>query len=454
LRLEVLLAESQAVFRHGRNGKFRELGTLDLTGLDEAGQRGAVAGIVKSAAGRAGEVMLRIPRAQVLRRRVELPLAAAENLREVLSFEMDRNTPFQVGEVYFDYRMTGRDTAAKRMTVELAVVTRKLADEAVARLSSWGLPPDRLDVEPDTAPSDAGFNLLPRSAVRSAGRDLRRFTVAMAAAACVLLAVVFYLPIQQKERVLAAAEARLAAARGQALGPDRPAGTVGDAVGGAFQFAGDRGPEGRARALQPLGDGIPGGGVMNAALPRWVSRLAALALLIAVLGAVYLYGVMPLFAAYRDIDAEIEGAEELLAGFERIAARRQTYEDQLETLGRRQTGVGIYLSGTTNALAAADLQDRVKDAVEANGGQLRSIQILPEKADGAFTRVSVRVQLTANMAGFHRILYSLESGKPFIFVDNLDVRNRRARRRAALQDVDPVLTVRFDLLGYLRPGVG
>jgi general secretion pathway protein M len=193
---------------------------------------------------------------------------------------------------------------------------------------------------------------------------------------------------------------------------------------------------------------------MNAALPRWVSRLAALALLIAVLGAVYLYGVMPLFAAYRDIDAEIEGAEELLAGFERIAARRQTYEDQLETLGRRQTGVGIYLSGTTNALAAADLQDRVKDAVEANGGQLRSIQILPEKADGAFTRVSVRVQLTANMAGFHRILYSLESGKPFIFVDNLDVRNRRARRRAALQDVDPVLTVRFDLLGYLRPGVG
>ena len=220
LRLEVLLVDGQAVFRHGRNGKFRDLGALEFTGLEEPAQRRAVARIVKSVAVRAGEIVLRLPRAHALRRRVELPLAAGENLREVLGFEMDRHTPFQAGEVYFDYRLTGKDTAAKRLTIDLAVVARKLADEGVARLSSWGLPPDRLDVEADKAPADAGFNLLPQSAVKEGGRDLRRFTAALAAAACVLLGIVFYLPLQQKQGVLAAVESRLEGVRVEALEAD------------------------------------------------------------------------------------------------------------------------------------------------------------------------------------------------------------------------------------------
>ncbi len=193
---------------------------------------------------------------------------------------------------------------------------------------------------------------------------------------------------------------------------------------------------------------------MNAALPPWASRTAAVALLVAVLGALYLYAAVPLTAAYRDTDEEIARTEELLARYEQIAARRQAYQAQLDELSSRQTGTGVYLSGATDALAAAELQDRVKAMVEAHGGRLRSVQILPVKADGAFTRVSVRVQLSANTAAFHRLLYGLESEKPFIFVDNLDVRNRRAVRRSALKDLDPTLMIRFDLLGYLRPEIG
>lgn len=193
---------------------------------------------------------------------------------------------------------------------------------------------------------------------------------------------------------------------------------------------------------------------MNASLPPWVSRMAAAALLVAVLSTTYFYGLMPLLAAYRDMDTQIGQAEELLAGFERIAARRPAYESQLEALSRQQSGIGVYLSGQTNALAAAELHDLVKDTVEAHDGQIRSIQILPVKADGAFTRVSVRVQLSANMESFHRVLYALEAGKPFVFVDNLDVRFRRARRRAALKETDPLLLIRFDLQGYLWTEIG
>jgi general secretion pathway protein L len=146
----------------------------------------------------------------VLRRRVELPLAAAENLREVLSFEMDRHTPFQAGEVYFDYRLISKDTVAKRLTADLAVVTRSLADEGVARLTAWGLAPDRLDVVQGSAAQNVGFNLLPVSAMRREGRDLHRATAGAAIVVCGLLAVAFYLPILQKQEILAASEAHLA----------------------------------------------------------------------------------------------------------------------------------------------------------------------------------------------------------------------------------------------------
>ena len=63
------------------------------------------------------------------------------------------------------------------------------------------------------------------------------------------------------------------------------------------------------------------------------------------------------------------------------------------------------------------------------------------------------MQFIGPIAALHPILYALESERPFVFLDNLDVRNRRARRRAELEDLDPQLTIRFDLSGYLRPGM-
>ena len=66
----------------------------------------------------------------------------------------------------------------------------------------------------------------------------------------------------------------------------------------------------------------------------------------------------------------------------------------------------------------------------------------------------MRVQLTATLGSFARILHALESGKPYVFIDNLDVKNRRARKTAKKQQEDPELVIRFDLYGYLRPELG
>jgi len=186
-------------------------------------------------------------------------------------------------------------------------------------------------------------------------------------------------------------------------------------------------------------------------LPSWASRCFAVALLLAVLAAVYLYVVSPVLAAYREAEEDLAQSRELLVRYQRLAATTASQEMRLAELSARQSDTGVYLSGTTDALAAAELQDRIRRVVVRHGGQLRSIQNLPAGADGDFRDIAVRVQINANLSSFHHLIYQLEAEKPFLFVDHLDVRNRRANRRAALENLDPELSIRFDLSGYFRP---
>jgi len=192
---------------------------------------------------------------------------------------------------------------------------------------------------------------------------------------------------------------------------------------------------------------------VNPALPPWMSRLMALALLLGLVLLAYAVVVAPLVAGYRQSEDAVAEAQELLAGYRSVAARRDVLEAQLAALSARQDDSGLYLAGATDALAAAALQDHVKGAIEGSGGNLRSIQILPGEDDEGFRRVGVRAQLTATVNDLLRILHEIEGGTPFLFVDALEVNNRRARRRSRdePETMDPVLLVRLDVAGYQQP---
>ncbi len=186
-----------------------------------------------------------------------------------------------------------------------------------------------------------------------------------------------------------------------------------------------------------------------------VRRLAALALSAAVVFGLYVFVVAPIVAGYAETDAAVNQAAELLDRYRRVAATRPALQDRLDILKSRQSEIGAYLGGHTDALAGAELQELVNATVAAGGGGLRSVQILPVKTDGGFRRIGVRVQMTATIAQVLRVLHGLEAGSTLLFVDNLEVNNRRARRRRNKPvQMDPTLLVRLDLFGYLRPEAG
>jgi general secretion pathway protein M len=186
----------------------------------------------------------------------------------------------------------------------------------------------------------------------------------------------------------------------------------------------------------------------------WISRLAALLLLVAALGTIYVFVLDPIIAGYSDTDRQIAEVREQLSRYQGLAAQRPALEKLLRQSEAEAATDGYYLNGGTDALAAAGLQDQVNALVQGKGGTLRSIQPMPGTDEQGFRRITLRVQMTATNESLFEVLYSLESGTPILFVENLDIQSRYVRQRnsAAGQQAEldePLLSVGFDLSGYM-----
>ncbi len=183
------------------------------------------------------------------------------------------------------------------------------------------------------------------------------------------------------------------------------------------------------------------------------SRAAALALLVAllVLGACAI--AVPLWLLNRHYDAALDDSVTRLERYSRIAGMR-------DGLMRKSAEVKAlaashhYLKSASPALAAAELQELVKVTLEANGGKLNSIQILPHKDDGAYRQISVALQLSAPLSAVKGMLHALESARPYLFIDNFSVRSMAGfgARIGVDPTAEPELTVQFDVTGYALKG--
>ena len=193
---------------------WRELGRVDPQGLNEPAQARAFARLIKKAKLDQLDVVLRLPASTALRKTLSLPLAAEENLRQVLTFEMDRHTPFSADEVYFDYRVRMRDAETGRMEVELVTVPRKVMDERCERAAAWGVVPDVVDIGGEDA--SEGINLLPAIEGVNGGRRVGGLSLFLAAVAAALIAVAVYLPLEAQQREMQAFSAALAKAKAEA----------------------------------------------------------------------------------------------------------------------------------------------------------------------------------------------------------------------------------------------
>lgn len=153
-----------SVRRH-QGGRWVEVARKSLEGGDSPTQQQAINAVLKAAHLRPDQpYLLALPPRQVLRKKIALPLAAEENLRAVLQYEIDRYTPFRADQVYVDYRVLHKDAALGKITLLVGVVPREVVDQAVLHLRQWGIKPAAAVTLDDLSPNVTPLNFLPDAA--------------------------------------------------------------------------------------------------------------------------------------------------------------------------------------------------------------------------------------------------------------------------------------------------
>lgn len=174
-----------------RNGRESLLGQFALAG----------SGLAELPVSPGKPAVLRVGEADVLGKTVTLPLAAEREIDQVLQFEMDRETPFKVDELYWNHRIETIDRPNGRLAVRLVLAPKANLDPLLDALAHVGLSPVRAEIAdgPDTgswlplggnghsAPSGASRLILPLAvccgllALAALATPFVRQTTAMAA---------------------------------------------------------------------------------------------------------------------------------------------------------------------------------------------------------------------------------------------------------------------------------
>ena len=190
---------------------------------------------------------------------------------------------------------------------------------------------------------------------------------------------------------------------------------------------------------------------------RWL----ALALLLAVLGLVYLLVLHPLFVVpLRAADARIAELQARDVRMRSLLQQRPQIEQRLAELDARGGGAGFLAEPTAELATAALIQQLERVVGEASPGNRgcaivnRAPQANTGQA-GRYRKVAVQVRLRCGNAETLTVLHTLEAARPYLFVDMLNITAQRYFAvPGAAQPQEGGLDVSFDLFGYLRPAPG
>ncbi len=104
---------------------------------------------------------IQIRNTEVLTRHLSLPASTEENLYEVIQYEMDRYTPFNKDDVYFDYKIEDRNNEKELIKVLLIVVKKEILAPIVNAIEATNVHLRKIDIvdseNPDRNLKDINF---------------------------------------------------------------------------------------------------------------------------------------------------------------------------------------------------------------------------------------------------------------------------------------------------------
>jgi general secretion pathway protein M len=157
---------------------------------------------------------------------------------------------------------------------------------------------------------------------------------------------------------------------------------------------------------------------------------------------------------HRHYDTAIDALTDRLERYRRVAAQAPELRRALDAV-RERDGRQFFLKNVAPNLAAAELSDLVRAAIENNGGRITTSQSPGAREDGRFKLMTVNVQFFASTPALAKILHALDATTPYLVVDNLTIRPLNAFRGfkpAAGQEPENNVQLDVTALAFAEPG--
>lgn len=190
------------------NDKTTNLGEFDY---DKGLLDSAVFDVVKKHAGKDKTLILAVADQHILSKKVDFPVAVADNLKQTLRYEMDKHTPFPADDVLFDTEILG-ETSGK-ILANLHILHKPSIDDLLTRFAE-----NHVHFHLLTSVSNQNINLLPPHLAKKQslfGFNINGFLLLL----CGLLAVVaLATPLALKRHTAIALDKQIATLTPQADG--------------------------------------------------------------------------------------------------------------------------------------------------------------------------------------------------------------------------------------------
>lgn len=175
-------------------------------------------------------------------------------------------------------------------------------------------------------------------------------------------------------------------------------------------------------------------------MSRWRDPLAALGLLLVVLAGIVGAIVLPARDRLAAQDAQIATLETTLAAFQ--ARVRQGATPQATPVSE-----DVLLPAASTALAAATLQDLVDDAALSTAVDIDRVRIEDPVPGKGVTKIGLSVTLTGTLGALADLVHTLESTRPYVILEMVEIRRGRGTGGALTETVIAELR----LSGFIAP---
>ena len=162
-------------------------------------------------------VELKISRSLALSRLVRVPRAAENELDGVLSFEVERHTPYRADEVYYTHAIDRGQSDDETLAVNLTLVPREFVETVFDSLRRIGFVLDRISVAPPAAAAAGDPIILDGDRSEAEGGAQSGRLPAFAAVVLFLAAAAVATPLAGLDATAEAQRSEIAVARAKAV---------------------------------------------------------------------------------------------------------------------------------------------------------------------------------------------------------------------------------------------